>query len=228
MTATVVPTITPAQFAARVASMFPRNWASDDAKATGLVAGLMQAICTSISTALGQVQYAQGATLMGTATAPELDNASVDFFGGALPRIPGQLDASFAAMIEAALLKSAATRPAIIAAVVKATGATPRIIEPWNSGDTGCWDTACYFDVDTPANPARWADPSQKFQAFIESIRPPFVGTGNALQTFDDSAFWNVPGYMFSDASYASALSLYAIVNVLRAAGITLWLRITN
>ena len=230
MAATSVPTLTPVQFAQRLASMFPRGWAGDDAKATGLLAGVLQSLASQMSVVLAEVQYVQAATLLGTATAPELDAASVDFFGTALPRPAGMNDAAFAAAIEAALLKSAATRPAVSAALTAMTGTAPRIIEPWNAADTGCWDSGqSYWNVDTPANPARLADVSQRFQAFIETVPLKAGGlNGNPLQTFDDGAFWNVAGYLFSDASYSNNASLFHLADTLRAAGVTFWMRLTT
>lgn len=145
---TIIPTITAEQFAARLFAQFPRGWASPDAGQTGNVHALLKGVGTALTSVLAQVQYAKNATLIPTETSPELDLASEDFFGDALPRPPGMSDAAFSALILSSLFSSAASRPALSLALTRLTGQQPRMIDPWNPGDTGAWDAGQIINVD--------------------------------------------------------------------------------
>ena len=190
---TQINTITADGFAQRMSQtpMYPRGWASEAAKQPGGVFyALMNTLGTQLSYLITELQYALNAQRIQTETSPELDLASVDFFGqGVLPRPTGMSDANYLALIQANLLQPAATRGAVSNAIYRLTGAVPRIVEPWNPADTGCRDTLkSYRDIDTTGNPMRNTNPSLRYQGFIDSVLPPISGLGGNQQllTRDD------------------------------------------
>lgn len=177
---------------------------------------------------LKQIHYAKAADYLQTETSPELDLASVDFFGpNALPRPVGMSDANFYALILAQLFKSAVTRQAISDAIFAITGVRPRLIEPWNPADTGCRDTLVSFrDVDTTANPMRNTSGYLAWNGFIETVLPnsAVLGGLNPLLTRDDGGFRDANEYRLTIPNFPSN-SIYNAVNAVRAFGTTVWIR---
>jgi hypothetical protein len=226
---TVIQNVTPEQFAGRIADLFPPNWASDDAKASGNAFALLLTVGQKLTDLLAQVQYLQSAARIPTETTPELDNAGLDFFGGSLPRPGGMADADYATLILSSLFKPAATRKAISDAITQATGQTPRMVEPWNVTDTGARDTPISFrDVDTAANPMRNTNPGLRCQGFIDAV-PPIILTlkGNPLIARDATGYRDANEYRISIQS-GDTISIFDTINSLRAAGITIWVRVAN
>jgi hypothetical protein len=226
---TVIQNVTPEQFAGRIADLFPPNWASDDAKASGNVFALLLTVGQKLTDVLEQVQYIQSAARVPTETTPELDNAGLDFFGGSLPRPIGMPDADYAALILSSLFKPAATRKAISDAITQLTGQTPRMVEPWNVTDTGARDTPISFrDVDTVANQMRNTNPGLRCQGFIDAV-PPVILTlkGNPLIARDTTAYRDANEYRISIQS-GDTTSIFDTINSLRAAGIKIWVRVAN
>lgn len=227
MTTTIQP-ISADDFARRQAALVPNRWASETAKQQGgLVYALLKMGGTDLSFEIGAASYALGSTRIQTATAPELDLASKDFLGNYLPRNPGETDVSYRQRILDQLLPTGATRPAIVAALTKVTGTAPRVIEPWSAPDTGYWDVASYWDVDTQANPARWGDATLRYQAFIITPGPTMqVLGGNPLETLDDSAYWDVPGYGLINITGNPIQNLYNLLNRMKVEGTIIWVSI--
>ena len=216
-------------FAQRLAALFPPGWASPDALTGGVAYAFLLAQGTGLAEVLNQFVYAANAVLIGTETAPELDLASQDFFGTALPRPPGATDATFAALIVSNLFLRAATRGAISAALTGLTGKTPRMIEPWNPGDTGAWDTpGSYWDVDSAAAPFRWTGEERATGLIISA---PAIATnalgGNPLYGWDSPGlYWDEPGGQWADIQLSETTDVYALVDKLRAYGVTVGVQI--
>jgi hypothetical protein len=84
-----------------------------------------------------QIQYAIQQARIKSSTGPFLDIISQDFFGGNLPRAPGESDASFLQQILVNLFAPKQTRAAIVEAVENLTGGSATIVEPWNPLDWG-------------------------------------------------------------------------------------------
>lgn len=226
-----IPLLTGDQFATRVAELFPRGWASDDARQPGgNVYALFLALGNQLAFVQSEVQYAANAQRIQTETSPELDNASIDFLGDTLPRPAGASDGIFAEEIIAALFQPAATRSALQSAIAALTGFQPRMLEPWSVTDTGAWGAISYWNVDTVANPARWGDGGLRYQGFIETTPPaiPAIGPGNPIQCWGDGAYWNVPGYFFGIIQPVAADALNSLVNRLRAYGTIVWLKLIS
>lgn len=227
MAQTTIPTVTGEQFAGRTARTVPHGWAGDDAAQAGLFGDVLRAIGQQLNFVLTGVQYAAAAQRLTSETFPELDLASTDFLGDQLPRPSGISDSAYAQLIISNLFQQADTRLALSNAIQLLTGATPRMMEPWNIFDTGVWDHGSYWDVDTPANPARYGDGSLGWQGFIETVPPsiPAIGANNPILAYDDGAFWDVPGYFFGTIQPVSIQTLYDLVNRLKVYGTTIWVK---
>lgn len=227
---TTIAPLTLLQFAGRLAAAIPNGWAGSDALYSGVAQALLAAFGSNLQHNLARVIYDLSASRFVTSTAPELDLASQDFFGSGLPRPAGMSDANFAELIITSLFQSAATRPSIAAALTRLTGVAPRMLEPWSIFDCGVWDLSSYWDVDTPANPARWGSPESTWQGFIETISPsiPAIGPNNPVLGWDSVAYWDVPGYFFGVISVVPGLAVYNLVAAQKAEGTTVWVKILS
>jgi hypothetical protein len=226
---TTIPTITADGFAQRMAALIPRGWASDAAKQPGgNLYALLYSLGSQLNFLITELQYALAAQRIQTETSPELDEASQDYFGNALPRPPGMSDANFAALIMSNLLQKGATRQAVSDAVYKLTGIVPRIVEPWNPGDTGCRDSLLsYRDIDTAANPLENTNPGARYQGFISTIAPPVMGLGlNPLLTRDGAGFRDANEYRISIAVISGVQELYNAINKVKVEGTVVWVKI--
>ena len=217
---------------------------------TGVIYALLLAISTQLAFVLSALSYAKNSINISTATAPELDLASQDFFGSALPRPPGMSDSNFAALIKANLFGRAATRPALAAALLTLTGKAPRMLEPWAPGDTGAWGSGVsywggyvngsYFIPDAAATPFRWGSPGLRYQGFIETAQAeaqPGLG-GNPPPSWGAGFYWDRGPGLANEGAYALAFmvlqpayasNLNATLTRLHAEGTVIWVRtVTN
>lgn len=229
MPPTQIPSITAAQFAARMAALIPNGWASAAAKQNGgVVYALLETAGTQTSFLLKSLTYALGSTRIQTAVNGELDLAGEDFFGDQLLRNQNETDDSYRARLLANLPPQGATRPAIVNALEALTGVLPRVIEPWQVNDTGAWDVGLsYWDIDSTQNPARWGDATCRYQGFIITPAPQIAGLdGNPLETWDDSAYWDIPGYGLLQLAANPVQQIYTLLARLHVEGTIIWVHI--
>jgi len=106
-------------------------------------ATVLEAVLQGSAWVLSQVYtligFARAQTRISTASAGWLDLISYDFFGRSLLRLTNEADFAFATRIKANLLQPAATRPALITALMRLTGRSPVVIDPWRPGDCGAY-----------------------------------------------------------------------------------------
>jgi hypothetical protein len=142
-------------------------------------------------------------------------------------------DSAYAALIIANLFQTAATRPAIAAALQRLTGVAPRMLEPWNIFDTGTWGHTSYWNIDTADNPARWGSPGLRYQGFIETVPAAIPAIGPNVPVYGWGAgplgpYWNVPGYFFGIISLLPGQAITDVVNRLKAEGTTVWVKLIS
>lgn len=168
-----------------------------------------------------------------TATGVFLDGIAADYFGTNLQRNVAEGDPAFRARIKATLLLPLGTRAGIVAALQILTGRTPKIVEPWNTGDTGGYDegalayatAGCYGSLLLPA------------QVFVTAYRPSGSGIAQVAGYYGTGNHTGPGGYGEGAIEYGSAAmiegqvtdaAIYATVNQARAAGVTAWVAISN
>jgi len=151
------------------------------------VDALLQGIAKTDSTIYALIGYANTQTRIKTATGDALDLISLDYFGGDLPRHPGENDASFRNRILADLVQERATRKGMYTVLKNLTGIAPIIIEGTYAGNVGFYDRSFFYDS---AYGYGWFGP---YTAIIYAFSPAptgFVGYG----TYDGGGF----GYDYS------------------------------
>lgn len=217
---TVMPSLTDVDFANRLAPppLYPKPWTGDEAKTTaGILYSMMQAFGSQFQVIEQQLQYAQAAMRISTATDEALDRVANDFFGSVIgfpeimTRNSGEPDSSFRQRIFASLLLDAVTRSAIVNVLQLYTNATPRVVEPWDPTLTGSYDTkVSYYDFDVPASPSRYGD-TLPGQFFVESQLPPYHGSNFPIYGYDSGLtydFRSAPGgyYLDPQSTWFSAI----------------------
>jgi hypothetical protein len=121
----------------RLKSLIPYRWFA-------FVAPLRDAVLGGLADQLAWIYsfigYATAQTRLATMSGIWLDLFAYDFFGLKLKR-RGSVDDIFRARISAELLRERVTRAGMVRAITDLTGKAPVIFEPWNTGDTGGWDS---------------------------------------------------------------------------------------
>ena len=123
----------------RLKRYLPKRWFGSPTDSTPILDAILNGIATVLSAIYSFYAYAKLQTRIATATGGFLDLISYDYFGDELPRNSGESDMSYRARIMANLLRSAATRVAISAAVNAVTSTPPTIVEPWRPYDCGAY-----------------------------------------------------------------------------------------
>jgi hypothetical protein len=118
------------------------------------------------------------------------------------------------------------TRNGMTGVVTTLTGKAPIIFEPWNTGDTGGWDTGTVgFDL-----AGAWGDPALIAQSFITVTRPGVEGIPNVSGWDNGAGGWDVGSIEWTDQSMivgnVTDSDIYDAVNVTRATGTIAWVAI--
>jgi hypothetical protein len=111
-------------FGARLRALIPTIWFGNNATVkTGIPAtnGIQLSITEGLGSGLAfnyqQIQYARLQTRLATTTDTNLDQASLDYFAGALPRNLGESDSAYSTRIRLQIVSPLGTIPAITNAV---------------------------------------------------------------------------------------------------------------
>ena len=188
---------------------------------------LFNAIAGNLEIINQQLIYGWKASRIATAIDVELDLVSHDLYGDQLPRLPGEPDDSFRRRIQASLFLPYTTREGFIICLTRLTGYAPRLIEPWNTGDTGGYDWSCY-DADSASNPSLYGDPGMRYQAAVIAVLPPviFGGVAVAIWGYDAGAAYDAQTGVYWEpirGLFSSQAELDALINRIRAYGTTIW-----
>lgn len=213
----------PPDMLARLRALLPRGWFPTIAPLlTGVVAGAAQ----SLSDTFGQITYATLQTRLVTATADWLDARLFDFLGSRVLRRLNEPDATWSLRGRKEIIRPRVTRAAVIEAITD-LGATATVIEPWNTGDCGGWDTpALAWDT-----AGCWGDTNLPFQMFIQIGRPSTAGTVLGAGGWDvGAAGWDTPVLAWSESDAQGAVTdaeIYQAVADTMPAGTTAWVALT-
>lgn len=210
----------------RLKSLLPDGWFTGP---TPVLDAFLSAAAWLLAQVYDLTAYAKLQARISTATDAWLDGIADDFFGLKLRRRAGQGDDAYRALILSSLLRPAATRRALDAALFALTGIHPSIFEPNNPQDGGGYDTGA-LAYDTAGG---WGSlqPADAYQAFVTVFRAPGAGAPNVAGWDVSSGAYDVPSYaeiLGPDAlqGAVSDADIYATIERVRPANVTIWTRI--
>lgn len=215
----------------RLKGVLPR-WFGDG---TPILDALLQGLAWAGSFVYSLISYTGLQTRIKTATDGWLDMIAADFFGAALMRAANQSDASFRARIIINLMRERGTRNAIIRVLQDLTGRTPLIFEPARPADTGGYGQAQALAYGAAGGYGSLLLP---YQGFVTAFRPagsgiPYVaGYGGAVGAPGPGGYGIASRIQYGSlamiqGSVADA-DIYAAIDSVKAAGTTVWTRISN
>jgi hypothetical protein len=226
-----------ADMVARLRAVLPASWfpqpQASGASATPVLDAILNGAGAAGAWLYALIQNAVAQARISTASGVFLDGIAADFFGSNLQRHVAEGDPAFRARIKATLLLPLGTRAGMTQALQILTGRTPRIVEPWNTGDAGGWNegvlaygaAGCYGSLLLPA------------QVFVTAYRPDGSGIAQVAGYYGSGNVTGPGGYGAGAIEYGSAAmiegqvtdaAIYATVNNARAAGVVAWVAISN
>ena len=211
----------------RIKALLPARWFPDS---TPVLDALLSGFAWSLSFIYDLTQYAKLQTRITTATDGFLDLISYDFFGNTLPRRIQEFDNPFRARILATLLREKATRKGMYDALVNLTGRAPIIFEPTRPADTGGWSRP---DRGWSQSVGGWGSMKWRAQVFITAFRPLGAGIPNVVGWNGTGAGWSRSGQnkWSSRTQIVGAVTdtdIYALIDAVKPAGTTAWVRIQS
>ena len=204
----------------------PAKWfPSPDAAA--FVNAIVQGLAAGLASIYSMIAYAALQVRIATATDGFLDLIAGDFFGDRLPRGNAELDPLYSARIRREIMRERVTREAIDRVVYDTTGNHPTIIELDRTSDIGTYRQGFAYGVGS------YGSKGAPFQVFVTTPRQNPV------------VFPLLAGYRSYPGGYRGPYSAYALPSIfpapqppdaaiiaaiesVRAAGITVWLQLTN
>lgn len=210
---------------ARLTALLPSGWFPDTAQ---VMPAVLAGLASMWSWGYAQVAYAKLQTRVGTATDQFLDIAANDFFGSSLRRRTGEIDANYRRRILAELLAPKNTRAAVIAALVRLTGFTPKIFEPALTTDTGGWTVGGWgFDAG-----GGWGSLQLPYQFFMTAYRPTGGGIAKSDGFNGSLGGYGVGALQWANVSMIAGTvtdgDIYEAVDDTIPAGTIGWVQITN
>jgi hypothetical protein len=166
-------------FISRLRAVLPKRWFAE--QSPNLTA-VLASIATPWVWFYNLILYVTAQGRLTTATDGWLDMIAVDYFGYAVNRKANEADSSYRSRIRAALLREAATRPAVSAGLMTLIGTQPIIFEPANCMDTGSYGGAgipCMQGTGMAYGLAGgWGSLLLPLQCFVTATRPATPGIG--------------------------------------------------
>ena len=206
----------------RLKAVLPLRWFPDKAP---ILDGVLTAFGTAASFIYSAISFAKLQTRISTASGMFLDIAAYDFFGRRIQRKTGQNDSSFAATIQAEVLRDRVTRAGVKKAVQDLTGSPVSIFEPFNPQDTGGFGICFAFNA-----AGAWGSDDLPYTMFVNAIEPIGAGIPNLSGLNDSYGGFGAGAFAFADVSKISGnvtnQDIYDAINTSRAAGITVWVKI--
>ena len=165
----------------RLKSLVPSGWFSDTAPIRDAILG---GIADGLVNSSDLLFAAQSGTRRAGTEGWLLDLDAWGFFGANLLRFPGESDDVFRARYINEIFRERCTRNALTSALIELTGRAPTIIEPWNTGDCGGWDTGALA----------WSG-EQVLAGPISAFDSPYGGWDAGLWGFDLRATQSQAGF---------------------------------
>ncbi len=226
-----------ADIAGRIRAVLPAAWFAQPG-ATGLSrTPVLDALLAGAGAAgawlHALLRGAVAAARISTASGVFLDGIAADFFGSTLQRQVAEGDPAWRARIQATLLLPLGTRAGIDQALRILTGRAPRIVEPWNTGDTGGYGGPALAYGAAGA----YGSLALPLQVFVTAFRPDGSGIAQVGGYYGSGNSTGPGGYGVGAIEYGSAAmiegqvtdaAIEATVARATAAGVTAWLAISN
>jgi len=118
------------------------------------VGSIMQGLGAGFAQMFSELTYTQLQTRLATATDTNLDQASLDFFGGVLPRIPGETDSLFSSRIRQLVSVEQPTIPgmqAVLSSYLKSLLLSTRQLSSLGADTVGAFDNIGALDTVLPS-----------------------------------------------------------------------------
>ncbi len=119
----------------RLKRVLPARWFGD---VTPVLDGVLAGLASGWAGLYALLALVRVQSRVATATDQFLDGAGQDFFGGRLSRMSGEADAAYRTRLLRALVRSRATRAAVLDAA-RSAGGSATVFEPSQPGDTGVY-----------------------------------------------------------------------------------------
>ncbi|MGC9269005.1 hypothetical protein [Acidiphilium sp.] len=210
---------------ARLKVVLPSGWFADETPVLDIVLG---GVATLWSTLYSLIGFVATQTRIATANGPFLDIAAQDYFGSTLMRRAGETDAAFSVRIRANLLAPRATRSALISTLTAQTGRIPAVFEPFNTGDTGGYNSGA-LGYNTSGGYGNLLLP---YQCFITAYRPIVAGSGNDGGYNTGPGGYGVSPMAWSDLSNDPGLitdsEIYASIVAVLPVNAVAWTRLSD
>ncbi len=189
----------------RLRAVLPKRWFAEQSPN---LSAILQCIATPWVWLYSLITYVICQTRLSTATDNWLDLISFDFFGNMVSRKPSESDANFRSRIQAALLREAATRTAVISGLGALLGSPPTIFEPANCMDTGSYGALIQNSNSSGIGLAYgtaggWGSLELPLQFFVTATRRPTSGVGM------------LAGYSTPNAGYGEGAISYIDLSIL-------------
>lgn len=122
-------------FTSRLLRLLPTGWFPSAAPRLNAV---LQGAAAALSATFAMLAFVRAQTRVQTASGSFLDLISEGYFGGALPRLQYEVDASYAGRIKYNLTAPRGTRDGMLQMLTQLTGQMPIIFQPNLAGDCIC------------------------------------------------------------------------------------------
>lgn len=208
----------------RLQRWLPQGWFPPD---TGTrVFAILSGFASLLASIFSTIAYARLQTRLATITDGFVDLAGSDFFGNLLPRLSGEVDATYSLRIRKEIIRDRNTRAAIDALLFELTGYHPEITENWRGSDNLAWRGRYGWRT------GHYSGRDFRYQVFIKTTHAGVFGINTGAWR-NPNAAWRVPTFVYTDPSMTTGTGLtdqqlLDALNRIRTAGITYWVWIAD
>lgn len=209
---------------ARLQRWLPQGWFPEDVGTR--IYAILSGFASLLSSIFAEIAYTNLQTRLATTTDGFLDLAAFDFFGTNLPRLAGEVDATYSLRIRKEVVRDRLTRNAIDALLFELTGQHPEITEPWRGADNFAWRGRYGWRT------GHYSGRDLRYTVFIKTIHAGVFGINTGAWR-NNNAAWRVPTFVLTDPSMTTGTGLsdqqlLDALDRIRAAGVTYWVWITD